>query len=614
MLKDLTISKKLTWLNALVSAAALSLACLSFLAYDQVNFRRSLVHNLSAEAQVVGFNSISALMFNDPDAATTTLSGLRASPSILAATIFTGNGQSFATYAVEHKYQIADALPPPPGQKESYTFTGKQVLLSRSIEFSGKPMGYIVIRGSLTELDERLKQYLRIAIAVLIFSLAAALILSSVFRRAVAAPIVRLAETARIVSRDKNYAIRAVPSGSRDETAVLIEAFNEMLAQIHTRDAALETERARLTVIIENAPVGIVLADAPSGKIILVNKRAEEILGHPMLPTPDFNSYVQWHTLHPDGRPLEPEEHPLMRAVTKGEIIRNEEFRYIRPDARDSWIRCSAAPVRDRDGRIVAGVVVFSDIDEQKQAQEALLRSEKLAAAGRLAASISHEINNPLESITNLLYLALMDKTLTAPTRDFLAQAEQELARVSQITTQTLRFYRQTTNPTAADINGLLDSVLRLLKGRLANTQVEITRQYLATRQLYCFEGELRQVFTNLIGNALDAMAGRPGRLVVRTKEAHSWTNGEAGIRITVADSGSGIPAEVVGRIFEPFYSTKGNRGTGLGLWVSKEIVAKHRGTLMVRSRVGMGTTFSVFLPFQRAERNRDPIAGSASA
>lgn len=613
MLRNLTISGKLTWLNALVSAAALTLACLVFLAYDQVTFRRTLVHSVSSEAQVVGFNSVTALMFNDPDSATTTLSALRASPSILAATIFSSDGRVFASYAEDGEYRITEGSPPAAGAVESYGFSHNQILLTRSISFGGRTMGFIVIRASLRELNDRLWQYLQIAFGVLIFSLGAALIISSFFRRAVAEPIVRLAETARIVSRDRNYAIRAEATGNRDETAVLIDAFNEMLAQIHDRDAALETERARLTVIIENAPVGIVLADAPSGKLILMNRRAEEILGHAMIPAPDVSSYSQYQSLHPDGRPLQPMEHPLARA-TAGEVIRNEEYRYARPDGTETWIRSSAAPLRDKQGKIIAGVLVFSDIDEQKQAQEALLRSEKLAAAGRLAASISHEINNPLESITNLLYLALMDDRLSADTREYLNQAEQELSRVSQITTQTLRFYRQTTHPTSADLGTLLDSVLRLLRGRVSNSDVEIVKEYRAKQQLYCFEGELRQVFTNLIGNALDAMAGRPGRLIVRTSETQNRATGEPGIRVTVADTGSGINPETLKHIFEPFYSTKGNRGTGLGLWVSKEIIGKHKGIVRVRSRVGFGTVFSVFLPFQHATETRDKAAGSMSA
>src|ERR1700742_2707033 len=201
MLGNLTISRKLTWLSALVSVAALTLACLAFLAYDQVTFKRSLVTNLSAQAQVVGLNSVSALVFNDPDSATTTLSALRASPSILGASIFTADDKLFASYAVDHRYEITEAAPPPAGEAESYRFAGKGVRLTRVIEFGGKPMGYIVIRGSLADLDHRLKQYVRIAIAVLIFSLIGALLLSSAFRRAVAEPIVRLAETARTVSR-----------------------------------------------------------------------------------------------------------------------------------------------------------------------------------------------------------------------------------------------------------------------------------------------------------------------------------------------------------------------------------------------------------------------------
>jgi PAS domain S-box-containing protein len=614
MLRNLTISKRLTWLNALVSASALAMACLAFLAYDQVTFKRTLIHNLSSEAQVVGLNSISALVFNDPDSATTTLSALRSSPSILAATIFTSSGRMFANYSVSPQYDIVNPVQIPADRDEVYVYSGREILLAHTIVFGTKPMGVIVIRGSLQELRHRLLQYVGIALAVLIFSLGAALLLSSAFRRAVAEPIVQLAETARIISRDKNYAIRAEPTGNRDETSILIEAFNEMLAEIHDRDAALETERARLNVIVDNAPVGIVLAQASTGKIILFNKRAEQIVGHQVITSPTTERYAQWPTLHSDGKPVEGGEYPLERAIVQGQVIQGEEYRYLRPNGKETWLRSSAAPVRDKTGRIVAGVLVFSDVDEQKRAEEALLRSEKLAAAGRLAASISHEINNPLESITNLLYLALTDQALAPSTREFLTQAEQELARVSQITTQTLRFYRQTTNPTTADIGDLLDSVFRLLKSRLANTEIEVVRQYRASQELLCFEGELRQVFTNLIGNALDAMAGKRGTLVLRTSAVHSPATGEPGIRVTIADHGSGISPDILERIFEPFYSTKGNRGTGLGLWVSKEIIAKHRGTIRVKSTVGVGTTFSIFLPMNCLKQERGGIADIASA
>jgi PAS domain S-box-containing protein len=612
MLRDLTISGKLTWLNMLVSAAALTLACISFLAYDQVTFRKALVHNVSTEAQVVGLNSISALVFDDPDAASNSLHSLRGSPNVLAASIFKADGRLFATYEVDPKFRLAG-----PGEvaagHEQYEFKSGEVVLAHPIIFGEKKLGTIVIRASTAELSSRLKQYLLIAGAVLILSLGAALLLSSAFRRGVAAPIARLAETAQMVSRERNYNVRAVPTGNRDETAVLIQSFNEMLSQIQIRDAALDSERARLRVIIENAPVGIVLALAPSGEITLANRKAEEILGHPMLPTPNLQSYRKWPTRHPDGRQLEPQEHPLPRAIA-GEVVRSEELQYPRPDGRITWIRCSAAPVRDKQGDIIAGVLVFSDIDEQKQAQDALLRSEKLAAAGRLAASISHEINNPLESVTNLLYLATHDDSLSPATKEYLRQAEQELARVSQITTQTLRFYRQTTNPTTADMSALMESVLRLLKGRLVNRQVVVERQYRAKQPLTCFEGELRQVFTNLISNAIDAMSGSYKHLIVRTSETRNWATGDRGIRVVIADNGSGIEPDALTRIFEPFYSTKGSQGTGLGLWVSKEIIAKHHGSMRVRSRVGKGTVFSVFLPFQEASNTQSSSAEGIGA
>jgi signal transduction histidine kinase len=177
-------------------------------------------------------------------------------------------------------------------------------------------------------------------------------------------------------------------------------------------------------------------------------------------------------------------------------------------------------------------------------------------------------------------------------------QADEELARVSQIATQTLRFYRQSTRPTSANVGDLLDSVLHLLRGRLANVNVNVTRQYRLSHDLLCFEGELRQVFTNLIGNAIDAMRQGNGRLLLRASEGHNWKTDMPGIRVSICDNGHGIPQDVVARIFEPFYSTKGSRGTGLGLWVTREIIAKHRGTVRVRSKANVGTTFSIFLPF----------------
>jgi signal transduction histidine kinase len=587
----------LTLLNTVVSAAALALACAAFLVYDQVTFRKNLVLNVSTQADVVGLNCVPALVFNDPDTAHKSISALANSPTVLAATLFTNDGRPFASYSRSDQDRINSIPPMANNDINAVVFFDSQVLVARKVDFEGKHVGTMVIRGDLSNLRRRLVQYVGISAIVLVLSLLAALVLSSRFRAALTSPIIALADTARVVSRQKNYAVRAQATGSRDEVDLLVQAFNEMLEQIQQRDSALETERARLGAIIDNAPFGIVLAELPTRRIIIANQQSDEILGAGAHPDDRMWLYSASALRDVDGQVLPVERSPMMRALT-GEVIRGEEVIYVRPDRTQTWLRLFSAPIKDKAGVTVAIVLAFSDIAAQKHAHDALLQSEKLAAAGRLAASIAHEINNPLESVTNLLFLALNDGALSPETRGFLLQADQELARVSQIATQTLRFYRQSTKPTLANIGDLVDSVLHLLRGRLSNIHVHVDRQYRATHDLLCFEGELRQVFTNLISNAIDALGSQGGELMIRTAERHHWKTGKAGVAVTISDNGQGIPPDVLSRIFEPFYSTKGSRGTGLGLWVTKEIVGKHHGSIRVRSKLGQGTTFSIFFPY----------------
>jgi signal transduction histidine kinase len=229
-----------------------------------------------------------------------------------------------------------------------------------------------------------------------------------------------------------------------------------------------------------------------------------------------------------------------------------------------------------------------------------LRRTEKLAATGRLAASIAHEINNPLEAVMNILFLLSSNKSLDDTARSYLDLAQQEVARVSNIAIQTLRFYRQTSGPTKTNLHEVMDSVLISYQSRLTAQNIEVERRYEAHRELECLAGEIRQVFANLVSNAIDAMA-QNGRLCVRIADSMDWNGtGLPGVRITVADSGTGIPPQVLPHIFEAFVTTKETTGTGLGLWVSLEIIQKHKGSIRVRSslRPGKsGTVFSLFLP-----------------
>jgi len=247
--------------------------------------------------------------------------------------------------------------------------------------------------------------------------------------------------------------------------------------------------------------------------------------------------------------------------------------------------------------------VFIADLSHQKRSEEVLRRTEKLAVAGRLAASIAHEINNPLAAITNCLFLVEQSQ-IDDSGRAYLEIAQKELDRVAQITVQTLRFHRQSSRPVDTDTSDLFETVLALFESRIRRQNITIERRFRATRPIFAYEGEVRQVIVNLLGNSIDAMPVG-GRLCVRTCDTTDATTGVRGLAMTVADTGSGMSDETIHRLFEPFFSTKGVTGTGLGLWVSKEIIDRHHGHFNVRSRLAKkngragGTTFRVFLPFE---------------
>src|SRR5260370_11265272 len=238
--RDSSITKRLTRMNILVSGAALLISCAAFVAYDLVSFREAMVHNLSIQAQIAGSNSVSALLFDDPQTAEATLSSLMAAPNIVSAGIYTPESRPFAMYQRDGAGQSL-ALPPiPSSQIEAHWFKDGQLVLVRRIVFQGKPSGSVFIRSDLQEMSHRLKRYAGIAAMVLFASLIAALLVATVFQRAVAEPIVHLADLAGIVSREKDYSLRAISTGNGDEPDILIRAFNEMLGQIQERDTALE--------------------------------------------------------------------------------------------------------------------------------------------------------------------------------------------------------------------------------------------------------------------------------------------------------------------------------------------------------------------------------------
>lgn len=252
----------------------------------------------------------------------------------------------------------------------------------------------------------------------------------------------------------------------------------------------------------------------------------------------------------------------------------------------------------------------------------AMLReNQKLITVGRLAASIAHEINNPLEAVTNLLYLLGEERGLPESARGYLALAQRELERVGQISRQTLNFSRETTGPVRTHLDDLMEEVLSLYSRRIAEKNLRVERQYDCPEEATVYPGEMRQVLSNLVTNAVEASSMR-GRLRVRVRCARNWSDsGVRGIRISVGDNGSGISPEVQRRLGEPFFTTKGQRGTGLGLWVTRSIVHRYGGEIQLRSSTAPerhGTVFSIFLPTNlrptMVERNAVPTDGGPAA
>lgn len=240
-----------------------------------------------------------------------------------------------------------------------------------------------------------------------------------------------------------------------------------------------------------------------------------------------------------------------------------------------------------------------AEIIARQKAEEALVQSEKLASVGRMAAVLAHEINNPLEAVGNILFLAQSTEGLPDSVREYLEMADAELRRIAHITRQTLGFYREATAPTTFYVAALFDSVLDLLKAKITSRQAIVERQCDVTLQITAFQGELRQVLSNFVLNSLDALDDN-GIVTVRASISTDDQSEGCQISISVADNGRGISVEVLPHIFEPFFTTKGSIGNGLGLWVSKQIIEKHGGIISVNSCTDgpqRGTTLSVALP-----------------
>jgi PAS domain S-box-containing protein len=297
-----------------------------------------------------------------------------------------------------------------------------------------------------------------------------------------------------------------------------------------------------------------------------------------------------------------PEDRPRVTAAI-AEAIRTKsifqlEHRVHRLDGTLGWAASRAVPLLSPDGEILEWFGTAADITERKRSEEVLRRSEKLAAAGRLASTVAHEINNPLEAVTNLLYLA-RNSSDPAMIHAWLDTADEELVRISHLARQTLAFYRQTEGVRDVRIGAMLIALLPVFASATRNRKIVINPEIKHDPEIQAAAGEIRQLIANLISNAVDAVEDG-GRIRIRISATTLWRDGSRGVRLTVADNGSGISPAIRAQIFDPFFTSKQDVGTGLGLWVTKNIVEKHHGTIRVRTSTGPAqswTAFSICLP-----------------
>ncbi len=419
-------------------------------------------------------------------------------------------------------------------------------------------------------------------------------ILNEITRQPEESPFDRVKETRRIVTLTNHTILLARDGreiGIDDSGAPIMDASGELTGVILTfRDItdrrAAEEARRLLASIVDSSQDAIISRNL-DGTITSWNKGAERLYG-----------YHAQEVLNKSLAMLLPDETgenfmDREKALLSGDLQHLESKRKCK-DGRVIDVFLTISPIHDNAGRLTGIATIGRDVTGQKQAQEALRTSEKLAATGRMAATIAHEINNPLEAVMNLLYLIETGTDSSDDVLKLATQAQTELARVAHIARQTLAFYRDSTRPLDVDLHEIIDSLLDIYKREIQDKGLAVSMQIEDGLTVHGFAGELRQVFANLIRNAVEAMQAK-GSLQIRGKK-----ESDGRVLITVKDSGPGVPASIQERIFEPFFTTKGVNGTGLGLWVTQGIVQKHGGVITVASPPNGGVSgaeFTILLP-----------------
>jgi PAS domain S-box-containing protein len=304
---------------------------------------------------------------------------------------------------------------------------------------------------------------------------------------------------------------------------------------------------------------------------------------------------------------LHQEEHEIIRKLRNGERIAHYETTRLKKNGTPFEVSLTISPIKDASGTIVGASKILRDISDRKRLEASLLQAEKIAATGRMAATIAHEINNPLEGLLNLIYLAKLSASDPSLVVQYLTAAEGELGRIAHIAKQTLGYYHEHTSPLRISLSDLVRDVLAIYEPRLKHNNIQLRTSFPPLQPIVIKRGEMIQVISNLIVNALHAMPSGGILSICLSPTTHTGSDGDRqGIALDIEDTGIGIPAENLKKIFEPFFTTRDGIGTGIGLWVTRQFIEAHGGAITVHSSVdpaSHGTKMSIFLPYQNSRQ-----------
>ena len=389
---------------------------------------------------------------------------------------------------------------------------------------------------------------------------------------------------------------------TRGELRKLSDTYEQHLIAEEEKSRQLTESRERFQITLNSLGDAVIATDA-EGRVTYINPVAQQLTG--------WQNYMQAR-----GLPLSEvarliDERTRAERTNSVDIVRRAEkvvgisnhVILISRTGREYPIEMNGAPIKNDRGQLRGVVLVFRDVTQRRQTEQTLRASDRLTQAGRLAATIAHEIRNPLDTVSNLIFLLRHQCHQNPETKHYLDLAGDELSRITQITGQLLTFHREAQSPVKVDLATVMESVLTLYSPQISMVGISVTTRFESRHPVRGFPGELRQVFSNLVSNAIHSMS-LGGKLMLHVYESSLASDpGRKGVRVTVLDNGAGIPAGVRKNLFAPFYTTKGEGGTGLGLWVTRGIIEKHEGTIHFISSVRpgrSGTAFSVFLPFEQ--------------